>query len=213
MKNYDHIIWDWNGTLVDDTILCVEIMDNELKAIGLDGITIDQYRRKFRFPVKEFYEDIGFDFSKSTYEKFAQKFVDKYSEKRFDCSLHYGVEAIIKKCTKYGISHSILSAYSQTYLDEAVSHYKIDSLFENIKGISNNFAGGKVEEGLELLESIDYDKSRVVMIGDTLHDNEVADALGIDSVIVKNGHQSEMVLRKATAPVVASISEALVHII
>jgi len=213
MKKYRHIIWDWNGTLIDDTALCVEIMDSELKKIGLDGLTIDEYRRKFKFPVKDFYEEIGFDFSDTPYEKFAQKFIDRYSEKRFDCDLHFGVEAIISKCSKYDITHSILSAYSQKYLDEAVKHYGIDNLFENIKGISDNFAGGKVDEGLELLKQLDYNKDQVILVGDTLHDNEVADAMGIDSIIVKNGHQSEMVLRKATSPVVSSISEALIHII
>lgn len=212
MNKYDHIIWDWNGTLVDDTWLCVEIMNNELKRIGKDGLTYQQYQRKFTFPVKDFYEEIGFDFSEGSYEDFAKSFIKAYGEKRFNCDLHFGIPELLEKTTKYGIKHSILSAYAQDVLEEAVDHYGIKDHFEVIKGLNDHFAGGKIEEGKDLVGKISENKDRIVLVGDTLHDKEVADAMGIDAILIKNGHQSDVVL-KAECPVVSSISEAITHII
>lgn len=213
MNKYDHIIWDWNGTLIDDTWLCADIMNDELQKIGKDGFTYEEYQRKFTFPVKDFYEDIGFDFSDISYEEFAQNFIRSYGEKRFSCDLHFGIPALLDKTAAFGIEHSILSAYAQEVLEEAVEHYGIKDRFKVIKGLNDHFAGGKIEEGKDLVSKINSAKDRIILIGDTLHDKEVADAMGIDAILVKNGHQSEAVLRKAECPVVSSISEAITHII
>jgi phosphoglycolate phosphatase len=212
MSKYDHIIWDWNGTLIDDTWLCVEIMDSELKKLGKGGLTFDQYRMKFIFPVVDFYESIGFDFSNKPYEDFAKLFIDTYGSRRFECDLHFGVKALLNKTSGLGMKHSVLSAYSQDVLIEAIEHYGILDSFENIKGLNDHFAGGKINEGLDLIKKVDTDKSRVVLIGDTFHDYEVAKAMGIDSILVMNGHQNDMILSRADVPVVRSISEALTHI-
>ena len=65
---YKHIIWDWNGTLIDDAWLCVEILNNILEKRGLNAITIDDYREHFTFPVRDYYVKLGFDFSVEPFE-------------------------------------------------------------------------------------------------------------------------------------------------
>ena len=59
-----HIIWDWNGTLINDAWLFVEIMNEELKDRKLPLITVKDYRKHFTFPVKKYYENLGFNFEK-----------------------------------------------------------------------------------------------------------------------------------------------------
>ena len=61
---YKHVIWDWNGTLVDDTWLFVDIMNGVLKDRNLQGITLDDYRNVFDFPVEDYYTKLGFNFQK-----------------------------------------------------------------------------------------------------------------------------------------------------
>ena len=58
---YKHIIWDWNGTLLDDTWLCVEGINNSLKKRSLQTITKEIYRKVFSFPVEDYYKRLGFD--------------------------------------------------------------------------------------------------------------------------------------------------------
>ena len=65
---YKHVIWDWNGTLVDDTWLFVDIMNGVLKDRNLQGITLDDYRNVFDFPVQDYYTKLGFNFSEEAFE-------------------------------------------------------------------------------------------------------------------------------------------------
>ena len=60
---YDCIFYDFNGTLLDDTDICVEILNKMLDKRGYKHITKEKYRDIFSFPIKEYYEKAGFDFS------------------------------------------------------------------------------------------------------------------------------------------------------
>jgi len=78
---YKHVIWDWNGTLVDDTWLCVEIMNKSLEKRKLKKITIEDYRQKFKFPVKEYYRELGFNFQNENFEVSGLEFIDQFKKK------------------------------------------------------------------------------------------------------------------------------------
>ena len=56
MDNIKHVIWDWNGTLVDDAWLFVELMNDELHKRNLTKINVNDYKNHFTFPVKKYYE-------------------------------------------------------------------------------------------------------------------------------------------------------------
>ena len=79
---YKHIIWDWNGTLLNDSYLCVQILNESLRKRNIPEITVEKYREKFLFPIKTFYESIGFDFDKEPFEnsntEFNTGFVDQF---------------------------------------------------------------------------------------------------------------------------------------
>ena len=58
MDPYTHIIWDWNGTLLDDAWLCVDVMNGMLRERRLPTRTLDQYKEVFDFPVRNYYETL-----------------------------------------------------------------------------------------------------------------------------------------------------------
>jgi hypothetical protein len=60
--NYKNIIWDWNGTLLNDITICIKSMNILLKERTLPLISEDKYRDIFTFPVRNYYEQLGFDF-------------------------------------------------------------------------------------------------------------------------------------------------------
>ena len=82
-----YIIWDWNGTLIDDSWLFVEIMNGELKERNLPLITISDYRKKFTFPVKKYYENLGFDFEKENFKEVGYNFIQKFKKRKFEAQL------------------------------------------------------------------------------------------------------------------------------
>ena len=76
--NFSHIIWDWNGTIVNDASLCVEIVNEILHQYDLEKITLNYYINNFTFPVKEFYELIGLPITTASYKSISDFFISHY---------------------------------------------------------------------------------------------------------------------------------------
>ena len=110
---YKHIIWDWNGTLLDDRWLCVEAINETLSKRNMNTITDDEYLEIFCFPVKDYYEKLGFDFNKEPFSVSGTEFVDYYNSKFHEPRLQTGVKEALKSVLDAGLTQSILSAGKQ----------------------------------------------------------------------------------------------------
>lgn len=190
MKDYENIIWDWNGTLLDDISICIQAMNPLLAERSLALLTESKYREIFTFPVRDYYEHIGFDFKDEKFEIPAMQFIYNYHKYLPKASLFSEAGEVLSKIKAMGIKQYILSAMEQTSLEASVKNLGIESYFEEIFGIQDHFARSKIERGKQLFNLGNIDKKKTLMIGDTLHDVEVAGALGIDCVLVAQGHQA-----------------------
>ena len=124
-SQYKHIIWDWNGTLLNDTWLFVDIMNGVLKSHNMDTITVQKYREIFEFPVENYYKKLGFDLNKESFQKSGLEFIEIYKKRRYEAKLHPRVNSILSKLLTININHSILSAQHQTLLDDHAKYYNI----------------------------------------------------------------------------------------
>jgi phosphoglycolate phosphatase len=195
MKNYAHIIWDWNGTLLDDAWLCLECINDVLERYGLPGVTRERYQHIFDFPVRTYYDRLGFDFSAYTFEQVATEFIVAYHQRRFECSLQQGAEQMLRLIHEQGATQSILSAYPHRQLAQSIAHYEIGRYFVSHAGLPDHYAAGKTEIGARHLAEIGVPAESVLMIGDTAHDAEVCDTLGIDCALIPSGHHPASRLR------------------
>jgi|TARA_B100000900_G_scaffold193414_1_gene163615 phosphoglycolate phosphatase len=188
---YKHIIWDWNGTLLNDLTLCVDLLNLSLKKRRLPAMNEDDYRAKFLFPIKTFYESIGFDFSKETFTVANDEFHDGFEQNFKKLALQpFAVDAI-SHFKKIGIKQSILSATVQNKLTQQVEFFGITHLLDNVIGISNTPSGyGKEFEGKQLLKEINLPLDETIIIGDSMLDFNVAKALEIDCALLSNGHNN-----------------------
>ncbi|MBC8311927.1 MAG: HAD family hydrolase [Candidatus Marinimicrobia bacterium] len=209
---YKHIIWDWNGTLIDDTWLCVEIMNNIMEKRGLNSITIDDYREYFTFPVRDYYVKLGFDFSIEPFEICGMEFIRDFKKRKFDASLYSQTETVLDNLSEIGITHSILSAQNQSILNETVEHYQLQNKFEGVNGLNDHYAHSKVEIGKSWIDTLDYDPKEVLMIGDTVHDFEASQAMGTDCILISSGHNSRKRLEE-TQTLVLDTQEEILEII
>ena len=191
IKKYKHIIWDWNGTILDDVSLSIDLVNELLAEENLHTLTTEEYRSYFTIPVKNYYEAVGFDFSKESFEVVGKRWMDEYERRKFSCDLYPDVEEVINKINKSGIEQSILSAYSQHTLEQMIEYYNLTKYFTHIVGLDNIYAASKVEQGIDLMNKLGYDKGEVLFVGDTLHDYEVACEIGADCVLITSGHQSK----------------------
>ncbi len=204
MARYQHIIWDWNGTLLDDIELCIDVMNGMLRAREMTEIDTERYREIFDFPVTNYYQALGFDFTIEPFEVLANKYCDTYDRRVSECSLHQGVASALSLLAEELPQQSILSSCGQVALSEAVESFGLAGRFAEVIGQSNRYASGKAEAGHTLISSSRIPTSQTVLIGDTRHDYEIAQVLGIDCVLVANGHHSRQRLEAVCEVVVDS---------
>ena len=210
---YKHIIWDWNGTLLDDRWLCVEGINKALDKRGLKTINEQTYKDIFSFPVKDYYQKLGFDFSVEPFEIAGDEFV-LYYEKHFNrTKLHSQCRSIIKNIFAVGITQSILSAGKHEFLLEWVKAHNLQKYFIKILGIDNQYATGKTELGMSLIKSLSYNNNEVVLIGDTIHDSDVAESMNIDCLLMDQGHVNNDRLQKTGRKVFSNLTEVFQFII
>jgi len=186
-----YVIWDWNGTLINDAWLFVELMNDELRLRDLPEININNYRNKFTFPVKKYYEILGFDFTKENFKEVGYNFIQKFKKRKFEANLFLGTHDILELTKNLNIKQSIVSAQENRLLNQTVKHYKIDHYFELIGGIEHYYADDKIKIAQTIREAIPYDNDEILMVGDSVHDFEVSKALGVHCVLFSQGHYAK----------------------
>jgi phosphoglycolate phosphatase len=196
IEHKKHVVWDWNGTILNDVQHAVNTMNTLLDNHGLPLIDVGGYRKIFEFPIKNYYDKLGFDYSIRSFEHLCHDFVDHFMAEFGDCRPFDSVENILTTIKANGQEQSILSATDQDNLDKMIDHFEFDDHFDFVYGIENKFAASKIERGFELLKNSPISREETVLIGDTLHDLEVGEELGIDVILVAHGHQCQSILSR-----------------
>lgn len=206
--NTELLIWDWNGTLLDDVALCNNCLNQLLKESGSCAhYDRDAYREIFGFPIIDYYRRAGFDFDRHPYEELAARFNQIYPAHSDDCSLCPGVRETLRFAQDAGLRQIILSASEIGTLKRQVAHYQLTDYFDEIIGQSDFYAHGKIEAAREWLARQKPDPTKALLIGDSLHDAEVAQELGVRCVLCAAGHQSRERLLTAGVPVIDTLNE------
>jgi len=208
-KRYQHIIFDWNGTLFNDVELCAGIMNVLLTQESLPNITIQRYKEIFTFPVIDYYKIAGHTFKRKSFEDLGKQFMVEYEIRKLKCQLFPGVMKLLTDLKNKHINLHLLSAYEQQSLNNILRYYNIHSVFENIVGLDNIYASGKSHLAKQLANKIRYNEAEknILLVGDTNHDYEVAKEINSDCILISHGHQDEERLLKLGIPVVNNFLE------
>jgi phosphoglycolate phosphatase len=140
----------------------------------------------------------------------SERYIAAYNRRRYECSLQPGARKAIERLREAGAEQSVLSAYREDTLREAVAHYDLTQYFTRVSGLDNIRADGKVARGLAHLRALELQEAphTVLLIGDTAHDHEVAAALGADCLLLHHGHMHSERLGGRGVPLAGSLSEA-----
>ncbi len=207
---YSHIIWDFNGTILDDLSLSHKSINTVLARRNLKLIeSIDEYRELFCFPIETYYGKLGFDFNTEPYKIPADEWIELYNTGIDDIPLTEGVVEVIKTIKNENIPQIILSASEKNTLVRQLNKYGISDYFECILGTDDAYGKGKIKMAQEWGAGANVDFSKTVLIGDTDHDFETAKALGCDCILYCQGHMSKDKLIMAGVPVISKIIDLL----
>lgn len=190
MLEHKTIIWDWNGTLLNDIRICIDAINILLRERDLSDLNEERYREIFTFPVRKYYEKAGFDFSREDFSVPAIGFIEQYDVLVRNCGLFEQAEAALTSFREKEYTQVILSAMQHDLLNKLVEENGISQYFSAISGIDDHYAEGKLENARKLLHRLDGNAGETILIGDTLHDHEVGRELGLRVILVAWGHQS-----------------------
>ena len=200
------MIWDWNGTLLDDVELVVDIMNGLLAPRALAPLDVPRYQEVFTFPVRDYYERLGFDFAQEPFEELAVEFMSGFIARWPEADLRVGARESIDALAAQGVGQSLLSAAESELLHDATTYFGLAEVMSHRVGIGDHHAVSKVEEGRAHVAELTAE--RVILVGDTEHDAEVAEEIGVDCVLIEGGHMSRGRLLATGVPVLDSF-EAL----
>ena len=202
------VMWDWNGTLIADVPHVVRVNNLVLKAHGYHVGTEEEYRGMFRFPVRDYYLDYGV--SEEDFPVIAREWNERYVAGFAEVPLAPHVPETVKRFQAAGFRQVILSASQIDQLREQVARFpELDGVFDEVLGISDVYASSKVQMAKDYLARSGIDPTDAVFIGDTSHDAEVAEAMGVRCLLISGGHQNDDVLRKTGATVLPSLTDAV----
>ena len=187
-----YVLWDWNGTLLDDTQAAVDTLNLMLGRRGLKPIDIGFYRDRFAFPVRPFYAAIGVRLECEDWDALAREYHATYAAQ--PKGLNPEALAALEAVKAAGVGQSIISALRQDLLKRATADLGVSPFMDFIYGTDNLDGASKLDRARELLDRVfstvasgGRSPSDVVLIGDALHDKEVADRLGIRCVLCGQG--------------------------
>lgn len=210
MNNKTYIVWDWNGTLLNDLDVSIHAINTLLMRNDLPPFrSIEHYRSVFRFPIIDYYEEAGFDFTKRPYHELAEEYMALYLPASFTCDLHEGSKEVLHHFHKLGYHQILLSASHIENLREQLTYYDIDEYFDEILGIDDIEAASKISLAQNWIKRKQIDPANVVFIGDSVHDDEVSKACGCESILIANGHQNKDILKKHNDVILSDIRELI----
>lgn len=203
-----HIIWDWNGTLLDDLDVSMEALNHVLESENLPLVLDkEEYRKYFQFPVIEYYKKVGFDFNKTPFSMLAKQYMDYYQPNSLFCSLHKHVEETLQQVKSKNISQYLLSASNLDFLHQQLAVYEIKKYFLDIKGLDNIHAYSKADLAKCFVEENGFNPDEVLFVGDSVHDSEVAKNANCHCVLIANGHEHKSKLLNTDAYVVDNMKQ------
>lgn len=204
------LLWDWNGTLIDDMWLSIKLLNELLSEHGYpQSYTTAEYREIFRFPISDYYTLAGFDFSRHSYEHLAEIYMQRYVPQSLECTLFDGAKPALELAKANGLRQVVLSASPRDLLKEQITERGILDYFDDILGLGDIYAASKVELGVKYMREAGISPDSAAMIGDSVHDFEVATALGVRPVLYSGGHQAERFLTQTGAAVSPTLEGAV----
>ncbi|MFE3603656.1 HAD family hydrolase [Streptomyces sp. NPDC059142] len=210
-----HLVWDWNGTILDDMRAIIGATNAAFAEIGLAPITLDRYRELYCVPIPRFYERLmGRLPSDAEWLVMDETFHRHYTERRESCGLTSGVEELLVGWTLAGGSQSLLSMYGHEHLVPTVRGYGIERHFLRVDGRKGPSGGSKalhLERHLTELSAAGGEISavRTVVIGDAVDDAVAAAHVGARAVLYAGGTNSRATLEAVGVPVVDTLEEAV----
>ncbi len=201
-----HLVWDWNGTLLDDIHVVVTATNAAFASIGGPVVTVDEHRRDFRRPVSDYYALVlGRELADGEFARLDDVFHQAYRDALESVTL---TTDALEAMTLWPGTQSLLSMWFHAELVPAVARFGLS--FARVDGLREAMGGGFKAAHLKAhLQELSLDGQDVAVIGDSVDDADAAAAVGARCVLYAGGFTHVDNLRACGVPVATTLVEAV----
>lgn len=197
------VAFDWNGTILADTIACLEADNATFKKLGLKALTLHELRNFFEVPIVNYYKNAGINTEKflKNYMENETLFHQVYEKRAAKSRTRANARTVLVWLKKHNISSIIFSNHTATAINKHLDRLAIKKYFENV--IANQEIGAvfknrsKGEKLKNYLRDKGFKPDEMIIVGDTAEEVEIAQELGATSVAITNGYYSTPRLKRA----------------
>jgi phosphoglycolate phosphatase-like HAD superfamily hydrolase len=203
-----HLVWDWNGTLLDDLSLVVDATNASLALAGGAPVTAEDHRRDFRRPIRSYYEFVlGRPVDAAEFVRLDEAFHEAYRAGLTTCRLTADARSAI---AAWAGTQSLLSMWFHHELVPTVDRHGLTALLARVDGLRASIGGGFKAPHLDAhLRALGVDGRDCVLIGDSVDDAYAAAEVGAQVVLYAGGFTHESRLRETGWPVATTLTEAV----
>ena len=197
------VVFDWNGTLLSDTVQSWKAANICLEYYGAKAITLAKYRETFHFPIIHFYKLNGCDVDDvlARKEEAYTAFQSSYEKFAANARTRRGARETLQWLKDNNIATIILSNYVTDKIRDQLKRLKIEHFFQDVSGHDDGMkilhSTSKAERLSEYMVKRGYRPADTVIVGDSMEEPDIARHLGLTSIGITDGYISEKRLREA----------------
>lgn len=212
-RNYDLVVFDWDGTLLDSTAAIVRAIQAASLDVGAARPSDERARYVIGMGLLEALKYAVPDLPESRYDDLVSAYRKHYLSGDHELTLFAGVEPLLQQLQADHRWVAVATGKSRLGLDRALGHSGLGAYFDTTRTADET--QGKPHPLMleEIMNQFAVDPERTLMIGDTTHDLLMANNAGAKGLAITHGAHTASALR-ACGPVgvVDSISDLLTWI-
>jgi phosphoglycolate phosphatase len=209
-KNYDLLVFDWDGTLMDSTTTIIRCIQAAAQDLGLSTPTTENASYVIGLGLADAMKIAMPDVDPEYYPQIVARYRQHYLSQDHDLLLFDGVREMLTDLSQQGYLLAVATGKSRVGLNRALTQHNLTPLFHATRCADETFPKPHPAMLLELTSELGQDINRTVMIGDTTHDLLMAGNAGAEAIAVNYGAHEDHALQELN-PVYIANSIAVLH--
>ena len=186
-RNFDLIVFDWDGTLFDSTALIARCIQAACADLGTRVPSDQQASYVIGMGLTEALQHAAPDLPADRYKQLAERYRHHYFARQHEIVFFDGTLAMLQALKARGQLLAVATGKSRRGLDEALHTSALAGLFDATRTADETASKPDPRMLLELMDELQTAPARTVMIGDTTHDLQLAENAGVASIGVSYG--------------------------
>jgi phosphoglycolate phosphatase len=208
-EQFDLIVFDWDGTLMDSTAHIARSIQASCRDLGLPEPSDDAARYVIGLGLRDALQIVAPTLDPAEYSRLADRYRYHYLVKDHPTELFGGVRGLLEELRDAGYLLAVATGKGRVGLNRALDETKLTRFFDGTRCADETFSKPHPAMLQELSRELGQDLARTVMIGDTTHDLQMAQNAGAASVGVAYGAHAGSALETLAPRYIASSVGAL----